>query len=78
MVNENDKISIKEAYTAMYAFLENEYSLTNSDDIGGLLGGMSLLQDGTTADPAAWDDWLQSVQKALNNECDITLRFVKE
>lgn len=56
MDNEDDKITVKTAFAAMYLFLENEYRLTNSGEIGGLLGGMSLLVEGGTADPAVWDD----------------------
>lgn len=58
------KVSSLEAYKAMYKFLEREYSLTNSDDIGGLLGSMSLLEDGGSADPdmkASWDEILLDV-----------------
>lgn len=29
-----DKISIKEAYAAMYAYLERLYDMTGSDDLG--------------------------------------------
>jgi hypothetical protein len=75
MKNENDKITVKTAYAAMYLFLENEYRLTNSDDIGGLLGGMSLLAGGGTADPAAWDDWLDAVEGASHEDCDIHLKL---
>jgi hypothetical protein len=59
----DDKMDIKEAYLAMYRFLENEYELTGSDDIGGLLGGMSFLADGSTADPSAWENWLNSIEE---------------
>lgn len=36
------------AYTAMYEFLVGYYERTKSDDVGALLGGMSLLADGDT------------------------------
>jgi hypothetical protein len=78
MINENDKITVKTAYIAMYKFLENEYHLTKSDDIGGLLGGMSLLENGSTADPAAWGDWLNAIEKASSNDYDIRLNIIKE
>lgn len=54
----------KEAYLAMFYYLEHLYDMTKSDDLAGFLGGMSLLDDGSPADPAAWDDWLQAAQKA--------------
>lgn len=56
----------KEAYLSMFAFLERYYELTKSDDIGSLLGSMSLLQDGETADPAIWNDWLEAIEKVKN------------
>lgn len=46
-----EKLSKREAYAAMFAFLEEIYQRTESADIGALLGGMSLLKDGGTADP---------------------------
>jgi hypothetical protein len=76
MIDENHTITIKTAYIAMYKFLENEYNLTKSDDIGGLLGGMSLLINGDTADPAAWSDWLNAVENAEKADNDIKLRIM--
>lgn len=65
-----------QAYLAMYAFLVEEYKLTGSGEIGGLLGGMSLLVDGHTADPGAQEQWEEAVQLALAGEVDAQLRFV--
>lgn len=39
---QEEKLDTKETYLAMYRFLENEYELTGSGDIGGLIGGMSF------------------------------------
>ncbi len=75
MINEDDQITVKTAYAAMYKFLENEYELTNSGDIGGLLGGMSLLEDGHTADPAVWGEWLRAIEKASEKDLDIKLHI---
>lgn len=52
------------AYAAMFEYLKALYDRTQSDELGGLLGGMCLLEDGTTADPAAWSDWEEAVKKA--------------
>lgn len=57
------QLTIQEAFKSMVVFLEKYYARTGSDDIGGLLGDMMILGDGTTADPAAWHDWLDSVKK---------------
>lgn len=59
-----------EAYLAMFAFLEHWYSMTQSDDVGALLGGMSLLPDGKTYDPAILQDWIAAVEKAKSGEVD--------
>lgn len=60
----NEKTLTKsEAYLAMYYFLEDLYNLTKSGDLGGFLGGMTILEDGRTADPAAWEDWLNAIKK---------------
>jgi hypothetical protein len=62
-----NNITIQQGYRAMIDFLENYYDRTQSDDVGGLLGDLMLLEDGTSADSAAWEDWLNSVQKVVPN-----------
>jgi hypothetical protein len=51
----------QQAYLAMFRFLEQWYERTKADELGGMLGSMALLPDGSTADPAAWKDWLKAV-----------------
>lgn len=58
-------LTSQQAYLAMFAFLEKEFRLTGSDEIGGLLGGMSLLADGAPADPVVAEQWDSAVQHAL-------------
>ena len=58
-----DLLTVEDAYKAMIHYLEHLYSMTDSDDLGGFLGGMSLLEDRKTADPAVWDDWISAVNK---------------
>ena len=62
-----ETLTIRQAFDAMVHFLERQYALDKSDDIGTLLGSLSLQiwANDTTADPAAWDDWMESVQKVL-------------
>jgi hypothetical protein len=55
----------KQAYAAMFHFLEEVYLRTKSDDLGGLLGGMSILDDGSPADRAIIADWQEAVEYAL-------------
>jgi hypothetical protein len=62
----------------MFAFLENQYRLSNSDDLGSLLGSMSLLPDGRPADPALSTDWEAAVQAALSDQVDARMRVTDE
>ena len=57
----------KQAYAAMFHFLEEYWKRNKSDDIGSLLSSMSMLQNGSTADPAMADDWRQAVEYALKD-----------
>ncbi len=68
-----DEINVKQAYRAMYSFLEELYSKYEFDQLGGLLGGMSLLQDGSPADQAMWSDWLRAVEKSKAGQADASL-----
>ena len=63
------------AYLAMYEFLVELYQRTKSDELGSLLGGMSYLADGETADPAVWKDWMRCVAKVLAGQGDAELRL---
>lgn len=56
----------EQAYAAMFYFLERYWEREKSDEIAMLLGGMSILQDGGTADPAYLQDWNEAVEFALN------------
>jgi hypothetical protein len=70
-----DSISPKQAYIAMFAFLEELYSKFGFDQLGGLLGGMALLSDDKPADEAMWNDWLRAVQKAKSGQVDTGLNI---
>jgi hypothetical protein len=56
----------KQAYAVMVLFLEGYYERTKAEDIGMLLSDLPFLDDGDTADPAAWEDWSQCVQTVLD------------
>ena len=60
-------LSTDQAFEAMVSFLEQHFERTKSDDIGSLLGDLRILEDGTTADPAAWVEWLRCVEKAVGD-----------
>jgi hypothetical protein len=71
-----NQLNPQQAYQAMFYFLEQHYNRTQSDAIGALLGSMSLLQDGSPADPALWQDWEQAVDQALDTTItDIELKL---
>ncbi|MYN05191.1 hypothetical protein GTP41_24145 [Pseudoduganella sp. DS3] len=55
----------QQAYKAMFKFLEKYYELTNSGEVGALLGSMALIEDGKPLDPALWDDWMAAVEATL-------------
>ena len=56
----------KQAYAAMFFFLDHLWECTREDYLAGLLGSMSLLADGSTADPAIQHEWQEAVKCALN------------
>jgi hypothetical protein len=70
-----DMISVKQAYLAMYSFLEELYSKYEFDQLGGLLGSMCLLPDGSPSDQAIWGDWVRFVEKTKTNQVDAGLQF---
>ena len=71
-------LSSREAYLAMFSFLEDYYSRTQSDEIGSMLSGLCLMSDGKPMDPAYWHEWEQAVEKALNGEVDAEMRLDKK
>lgn len=69
------QLTITDAYLAMFAFLEAEYQLTKSDELGVLLGSMSLLSNGVPADPAVKTQWEIAVIAAKSGEVDASFRM---
>ncbi len=63
----NLNLTEKQAYMAMFFYLEELYMKTKSDDLGGFLGSMVLLKDGKPVDSAVWEDWKKAVEKAKKN-----------
>ena len=62
-------LTVEEAYKAMYIYLNNLYEMTNSDDLAGFLGSMTLLEDGKPIDSAIWDDWLMAINDVVTTKC---------
>ena len=71
----DEQISVRQAYLAMYSFLEELYSKYEYDQFGALLGGMGSLPDGSPADPAIWLDWLEAVERARKGQVDTALNI---
>lgn len=71
-------LDVTTAYLAMFSFLEEYGRLTSSDDIAGLLGSMSLLNDGQPADAGIWSEWEDAVQKAIEGRVDARLTLKGE
>ena len=75
----------RQSYLAMYEFLRQYYlrGLSKSDEIGGLLSGLSLLSNGEPADNAYAYDWADAVSAVLTAELtpegyrEADLRLVK-
>jgi hypothetical protein len=58
------------AYKTMFEYLSAYYQRGKSDEIGGMLGSMSFLKDGGTADPAVWSDWEKAFELAQDKPKD--------
>lgn len=63
-----DPLSVRQAYLAMFRFLEGYYDRTHADEIGALLGGMAFDEDGQPMDPALWSDWLVAVRDVASEQ----------
>ena len=70
----NETLTAKHAYKARYLFLDEIYFRTKSIDIGVLLGGMSLLADGSTADNTVQPRWEAAIETAAKDP-DINLKL---
>ncbi len=60
----SDLLTEDQAYRAMYFFLDAYWQRTGSPDVGALLGELSLLADGTPADPGAISDFKEAIAEA--------------
>lgn len=50
----------------MIEYLKDYYQRGHSDEVGIMLGSMSFLENGGTADPAVWSDWESAFDRAMN------------
>lgn len=63
-----NKLNTLQAFNAMTLYLDKYYFANLSDDLGSLLGGFQLFEEGSTWDPAAWHDWINSINRVLNKK----------
>jgi hypothetical protein len=68
-------LSEEEAFKAMTLFLDQFYGRAG-DDLVTLMADVSLEKDGSTLDPAAWDDWMDCV-RAVKGDSQTTDRGTK-
>ena len=73
MTDWSEKVTIREAYLGMYEFLRRHYERGPTDEIGGLLGGLSTLPDGGSADPAMDQDFLEAIGAVLDGQVNAKL-----
>ena len=53
----------------MFEFLRDLYYREGQPgNLGRYLGELQILENGNTADPAAWYDWLEVVKRVLEDE----------
>ncbi|USJ02324.1 hypothetical protein MUG10_09615 [Xanthomonas prunicola] len=69
-------ITVKQAYVAMFEYWAGVYKRTGSGEIGSALSELSLLEDGSSADPAAIEDWLEIVEKVVRGDGDANMKFI--
>jgi hypothetical protein len=71
------QLTEQQAYLAMYSFLEQQYQLGAGNELGALLGNLSLLPDGSSADPACKQDWASAVDAAIGGRVNANLTLRK-
>ena len=62
-MNDGRKFNLdeREAFAAMTLFL-NRFADRAGDDLATLVVDITLMPDGGTWDPAAWDDWMDCIR----------------
>ena len=66
------QLTKEQAYLAMFAFLDKQFSL-GCEELGSILGSMSLLADGSPADQALASDWQEAIEAAVSGQVNAQL-----
>jgi hypothetical protein len=74
-MTQDHSLSEHEAYLAMYAFLSSYNERGRSDEVGALLGSLSLLSNGSPADPALALDWQQACRAVRAGKVDAQMKL---
>ena len=64
-------LSPRQAYLAMYEFLNREFETCEEDGtihLGGLLSEMEPMANGTTGDPGAAETFVKAVQSVISTD----------
>jgi hypothetical protein len=65
----DDTVNLKTAFIIMQRFLEAYWKRVGKpDELGDVLSFISLLQDGSTADPAMMQDWLVTAEAVIGGK----------
>jgi hypothetical protein len=64
-----------EAYLAMFAYLEYRWNIIKSPDLANCLSDMSLLPDGSSADPAIKHEWQEAVKLVKAGKVDASQKL---
>jgi hypothetical protein len=76
MLSEEDTISVGTALRAMFLFWNDVYIRTRSGEVGDVLSDLSLLEDGSTADPAAFEDFCRCIERVNTDDGREAVRLV--
>jgi hypothetical protein len=64
----NQALSAKQAFQAMSRFLEQYYQRVGGrGELSTVLSDIQIMADGSPADPAAWEDWLEAIQAVIED-----------
>lgn len=78
MNTQDEPLTVMQAYLAMYDYLQLHFERFGPGEVGTILSELSFLEDDRTTDPAAWHDWLKSVEKAKGDKVDASFQWAKE
>jgi len=62
------KLTRLEGFNIMYEFLDIYFLQNRSGDLATILGGMSFVSEGRTADPAMWGMWIESIDNICKKQ----------